>query len=136
MTENNIPATENKITIIEKNLHRTNLQRLKDTLCLFFPIAAAFAGCFLAEPVWKFFFKNETDKIHSGLHNLNGVFIKEGMPLTHNGINLFAFSVVYPTKTRIYYNTTNNKSYRNNLLHSYLLFRKISSKYRYIQVTC
>ena len=60
MTENNIPATENKITIIEKNLHRTNLQRLKDTLCLFFPIAAAFAGCFLAEPVCQFFFKNET----------------------------------------------------------------------------
>ena len=61
MTENKTPAStpEDKITIIEKNLHRTNLQRLKDTLCLFFPIAAAFAGCLLADPVWKFFFKNE-----------------------------------------------------------------------------
>ena len=25
------------------------------------------------------------------------------MPLTHNGINLFAFSVVYPKKERKYY---------------------------------
>lgn len=38
---------EKEITIIEKNVHRTNLQRVKDTLCLFIPIAAAFAGCFL-----------------------------------------------------------------------------------------
>ena len=51
--------TEN-ITIIEKNVHRTNLQRLKDTLCLFFPIAAAFAGCFLTDPIWNHFNKNET----------------------------------------------------------------------------
>ena len=58
-----------------------------------------------------FFFKNETDKIHSGLHNLNGVFIKEGMPLTHNGINLFAFSVVYPKKERKYY-TDSEKNYK------------------------
>jgi len=43
------------ITIIEKNVHRTNAQRIKDTLCLFFPIAAAFAGCFLTEPVLHFF---------------------------------------------------------------------------------
>ena len=55
MTENKTPAStpEDKITIIEKNLHRTNLQRLKDTLCLFFPIAAAFAGCLLADPLAK-----------------------------------------------------------------------------------
>ena len=49
-----------KITIIEKNVHRTNLQRIKDTLCLFFPIAAAFAGCLLADPVWNIFVKNKT----------------------------------------------------------------------------
>ncbi len=49
-----------KITIIEKNVHRTNLQRIKDTLCLFFPIAAAFAGCLLADPIWNIFVKNKT----------------------------------------------------------------------------
>ena len=49
-----------KITIVEKNVHRTNAQRIKDTLCLFFPIAAAFAGCLLAKPVWKFFIPEKT----------------------------------------------------------------------------
>ena len=59
MTENK-DGSQEKITIVEKNLHRTNLQRLKDTLCLFFPIAAAFAACILTDPVWKLFFKNKT----------------------------------------------------------------------------
>ena len=48
----NTTAEEN-ITIIEKNIHRTNLRRLIDTLYLFVPIALAFAGCFLAAPLWK-----------------------------------------------------------------------------------
>ena len=43
---------EENITIIEKNIHRTNLRRLIDTLYLFVPIALAFAGCFLAAPLW------------------------------------------------------------------------------------
>lgn len=55
MTESN-----QEITIVEKNVHRTNLQRVKDTLCLFFPIASAFAGCFLADPIWNLIHKNET----------------------------------------------------------------------------
>ena len=59
MTKNKSSSSpEEKITIIEKNLHRTNLQRLKDTLCLFFPIIAAFAGCLLTNPVWSIFCKN------------------------------------------------------------------------------
>ena len=37
------------MTIIEKNIHRTNLQRIKDALCLLFPIAAAFGGYFAAD---------------------------------------------------------------------------------------
>ena len=47
------------ITIIEKNIHRTNLRRLIDTLYLFVPIALAFAGCFLADPLWKLITKND-----------------------------------------------------------------------------
>ena len=35
---------EQDITIVEKNIHRTNLRRLIDTLYLFVPIALAFAG--------------------------------------------------------------------------------------------
>ena len=45
-------SSEENITIIEKNIHRTNLRRLIDTLYLFVPIALAFAGCFLAAPLW------------------------------------------------------------------------------------
>ena len=56
MTEENKVSESNpaeNITIIEKNIHRTNLRRLIDTLYLFVPIALAFAGCFLAAPLWK-----------------------------------------------------------------------------------
>ena len=45
MTENSEKKLEN-IPIVEKNIHRTNLRRLIDTLYLFVPIALAFAGCF------------------------------------------------------------------------------------------
>ena len=37
--------------IVEKNIHRTNSQRIKDTLCLLFPIAAAFGGFFVADKI-------------------------------------------------------------------------------------
>ena len=50
--------TDKNITIIEKNISRTNAQRIKDTLCLLLPIAAAFAGCLLANPLWNHFCKN------------------------------------------------------------------------------
>ena len=54
MTENESKSEnpEENITIIEKNIHRTNLRRLIDTLYLLIPIALAFAGCFLAAPLW------------------------------------------------------------------------------------
>lgn len=54
MTEN-----EEKITIVEKNIHRTNLRRFIDTLYLFVPIGLAFAGCFLAAPLWTLLTKKE-----------------------------------------------------------------------------
>ena len=43
---------EEDIIIIEKNIHRTNLRRLIDTLYLFVPIALAFGGCIGAAPLW------------------------------------------------------------------------------------
>ena len=51
--------TDENITIVEKNIHRTNLRRLIDTLYLFVPIALAFAGCFLAAPLWTLITKKE-----------------------------------------------------------------------------
>ena len=60
----NIPGSSEKspeenIIIIEKNIHRTNLRRLIDTLYLFVPIALAFAGSFLAEPLWNLLKKED-----------------------------------------------------------------------------
>jgi len=52
---------EENITIIEKNIHRTTLRRLIDTLYLFVPIALAFAGCFLAGPIWSII--SETEEV-------------------------------------------------------------------------
>ena len=51
--------TDENITIVEKNIHRTNLRRMIDTLYLFVPIALAFAGCFLAAPLWTLITKKE-----------------------------------------------------------------------------
>lgn len=51
--------SEENITIIEKNIYRTNLRRLIDALYLFVPIALAFAGCFLAPPLWSIIKKTE-----------------------------------------------------------------------------
>ena len=58
-----------------------------------------------------YFLKTPEDKVHFGLHNLSGVFIKEGCPITHDGVNLFTFSVVYPKKVRAYY-TENEEEYK------------------------
>lgn len=66
MTENESKSEnpEENITIIEKNIHRTNLRRLIDTLYLLIPIALAFAGCFLAAPLWFHLTgKNETPEL-------------------------------------------------------------------------
>ena len=60
VSQNQPGSTGEGITIIEKNIHRTNLRRLIDTLYLFIPIVLAFSGCFLAEPVWKIISKNSS----------------------------------------------------------------------------
>lgn len=58
-----------------------------------------------------YFLKDPDEKVHFGLHNLSGVFIKEGSPITHDGVNLFTFSVVYPKKVRAYF-TDNEVDYK------------------------
>ena len=50
-----------------------------------------------------YFFKNDKDTTHRGMHNLSGVFLKEKPPLTVSNTKYFSFSVVYPTKDRTYY---------------------------------
>jgi hypothetical protein len=37
------------------------------------------------------------------MHHLSGVFIKEEEPISYQGFTLYAYSVIYPRKIRIYY---------------------------------
>ena len=50
-----------------------------------------------------YFYKNDKETIHKGMHNLSGVFLKEEKPEVFNGITFYSFSVIYPKKTRVYY---------------------------------
>ena len=50
-----------------------------------------------------YFFKNKNDSQHKGMHNLNGLFLQREKSVNYEGENYYSFSVVYPTKTRIYY---------------------------------
>jgi len=50
-----------------------------------------------------YYFKNENEKIHKGMHNLSGVFLKEEKPQVFGKVTFYAFSVVYPKKVRFYY---------------------------------
>ena len=50
-----------------------------------------------------FYFKNEKDEIHKGMHNLSGVFLQEEPVKELGGKKYFSFSIQYPKKTRYYY---------------------------------
>lgn len=50
-----------------------------------------------------YFFKNNTDTEHRGMHNLTGTFITEEEPKIIDKKKYFCFSVVYPKKSRFYY---------------------------------
>lgn len=49
-----------------------------------------------------YYYRNKDDQSHKGLHNLSGVFIKEGQQIHHNEYNFWSFSLIFPNKTRIY----------------------------------
>ena len=57
-----------------------------------------------------YFFKNKGDIKHKGMHNLSGLFLQKERSVIYEGVNYYSFSVVYPTKTRIYY-CKNEKEY-------------------------
>ena len=50
-----------------------------------------------------FYFKNENDELHKGMHHLSGIFIQEEKPKIFNGKKYLSFSMIYPKKTRVYY---------------------------------
>ena len=57
-----------------------------------------------------YFYKSKGDEQHKGMHNLSGLFLQKEKNMICDGINYYSFSVVYPTKTRIYY-CKNEKEY-------------------------
>jgi serine/threonine protein kinase len=50
-----------------------------------------------------YFYKNKGDGHHKGMHNLSVLFLQKEKTMNIDGVNYYSFSVVYPTKTRIYY---------------------------------
>lgn len=59
-----------------------------------------------------YYYKTKDDHQHKGMHNLSGVFIKEEPVMSFEGVNYYAFSVVYPKKARVYYVDT-EEEYKN-----------------------
>jgi hypothetical protein len=59
-----------------------------------------------------YFFKNEKEKSHKGMHNLSGVFINENSTSVFNEMTFYSFSLIFPSKTRVYY-TPNKTDYEN-----------------------
>lgn len=47
----------------ERKTHKTKLQIIIHTLCLILPVAAAFAGYFLAPAIWNFFSKEKATEL-------------------------------------------------------------------------
>ena len=50
-----------------------------------------------------YFYKNKGDTGHKGMHNLNGLFLQKEKSVEYEGSTYYSFSMVYPTKTRIYF---------------------------------
>ena len=58
-----------------------------------------------------YFYKNKGDTEHKGMHNLNGLFLQKEKTVEYEGVNYYSFSVVYPSKTRLYF-CKNEKEYK------------------------
>jgi hypothetical protein len=50
-----------------------------------------------------YYYKTSEDKVHKGMHNLSGVFLKEEPSKLIDGFTFRCFSVIYPKKVRKYY---------------------------------
>ena len=58
-----------------------------------------------------YFYKHKLDKTHKGMHNLNGLFLQKEKTVEYEGVKYYSFSVVYPSKTRLYF-CKNEKEYK------------------------
>lgn len=53
-----------------------------------------------------YYFKNNLDNKHKGMHSLSGVFVKEEKVTNIEGNDYFTFSITFPKKVRFYYTET------------------------------
>ena len=59
-----------------------------------------------------YYYKNKNEKVHRGMHNLSGLFLKtEGLKEINNR-KMWCFSIAFPSKVRVYY-CDNETDYNN-----------------------
>ena len=59
-----------------------------------------------------FYYKNKTDKVHRGMHNLSGLFLQAQGLKEIKGRKMYCFSILFPSKNRVYY-CDNETEYNN-----------------------
>ena len=59
-----------------------------------------------------FYYRNKTEKIHRGMHNLSGLFLQAQGLKEIKGRKMFCFSISFPSKNRVYY-CDNEEEYKN-----------------------
>ena len=50
-----------------------------------------------------FYYKNKTEKVHRGMHNLSGLFLQAQGLKEIKGRKMYCFNILFPSKNRIYY---------------------------------
>ena len=50
-----------------------------------------------------YYYKNKEDTKHKGIHNLSGVFVKEGEDMIINGKKFYTIAIVFQQKEKLYY---------------------------------
>ena len=59
-----------------------------------------------------YYYKNKNEKVHRGMHNLSGLFLKTEGIKEIKGKKYYCFIIVFPLKNRVYY-VDNEKDYNN-----------------------
>jgi hypothetical protein len=59
-----------------------------------------------------YYYKNKNDKVHRGMHNLSGLFLKAEGLQEIKGKKMYCFSIAFPSKNRVYY-CDNETDYNN-----------------------
>ena len=77
-----------------------------------------------------FYYKGKDDKSHKGMHNLSGIYIKEGDKVNIEGKDFYTFSILYPQKERTYF-IDNEKDFKEwmSKLHFAINYKNLLDQY-------